>query len=295
MLIEIQIPGFSDHSLMAGLSNDDHPQYVLANGSRSMDSLAVSGSIEADDIISSGTAVRLSLDDVSGSVKFYSDAWIQGDLVIDGDLLTNTILSDGLLTIDTDVLFPTGHAMIFGDGFNVGIVWDQAYNYLDFSGANVNFSNDLQANGTITAFKSGGLSNDWISIGHDGSNGNIDVGSGSVYLNDTLNVTGNLNVDSIYSYNAGDLELIAYDYVVAYNLYAPDGIDFDDFNLCSIGFSNFSIAFTSGSGFNFSGGAIKSNGGYQSSDGNTGTTESVDFSDGTMYFEDGLLVYVYIF
>ena len=49
MLIDTQIPdvpGISDHSLMAGLANDDHPQYVLADGSRPMDELNIGDSDE---------------------------------------------------------------------------------------------------------------------------------------------------------------------------------------------------------------------------------------------------------
>jgi len=51
MLIETQLPGIVNHADMNGLANDDHTQYVLADGSRAMESCYVNTTLYCEDLI----------------------------------------------------------------------------------------------------------------------------------------------------------------------------------------------------------------------------------------------------
>ena len=98
-----------DHSTQLNLDEDDHTQYVLANGTRPMDSLAVDGLTlvvdAATDRVGIGTNTPSETLQVVGDVECF-------------DISTNTAIVNGDLEVSTNVLFADALANKVGVGTN---------------------------------------------------------------------------------------------------------------------------------------------------------------------------------
>ena len=86
MLIETQVPPISpisDHGLMSGLGDDDHTQYLLANGSRNISELYVGSGMDCY-LYTSGGDACLYAD--SGEIILYPTSRVElmGDLYLSG-------------------------------------------------------------------------------------------------------------------------------------------------------------------------------------------------------------------
>ena len=248
MLIETQIPPVVDHGNLTGLIDDDHTQYLLADGTRAITELYIGAGY-----------LHLIYDD-AGDVRLYSD----GDIYLD---TTDTVhISGGLDLTGTELTMSYGGLTIRANDSN----YDAEYDNYDVS----NHIFQYQGN-DLFAVKSTG-----IYIYGGGDSANLKVAS-----ND-FEIWGGM----------GDIVLYPYDYTIAHYLLAPDGIEFDIYGTESISSSTGDMFYYAYYGHNFYGSSpLQANCGFASSAGNPGVTESVDYSDGTMYFEDGLLVYVNIF
>lgn len=98
----------NDHGALTGLLDDDHLQYVLANGTRSMDSLSVtgnistSGTVDGRDVSTDGTK----LDGLYTTVNTTSGDWQTGSVQIDAPAWTpNTSNVHGLGVVNYSTSF----------------------------------------------------------------------------------------------------------------------------------------------------------------------------------------------
>jgi hypothetical protein len=278
MLIETQIPpvpGISDHGLMSGLGDDDHTQYLLADGSRIATELTI------------GAANDMYIYASGGNVHFYfdmGDAYfdVTSCLYVTGDLNCQDLEFTGTLWLDKS----QGNKIISTGGGAVSVL---GYMY-NFDGY-INASYEITAN-RLTAWSD-------LAVGGDCQ---VD---GTVYADTALWVCDSafgimLNGADIemWGMGNGDIVIMPYNYTVIYSLQAPNGVDISQGQNNTLTIQDQTgdmVFYNSSGGFFFDGMALQCTGGYISSDGNAGSTEEVYYSDGCMYFEDGLLVYVNIY
>ena len=215
MLIETQIPGIVNHADMNGLGNDDHPQYLLADGTRAMQDCIVNDTVYCENISCNAT-------------------------VNCGEITTGA---------NCDVNIGEGGQLVLNAS---SIYWDENTGKLV-----LNSNNEL-----------------------------------AIYSYYPIEINASDDVRIVSSYM--DVEISAPSgKVTISDLEAPDGIYIGTGTAMQIYDSTGDMYFTSPYAFVFDGQyALHSTGGFRSSAGYDGITQDVDYSDGTMYFEDGLLVFV---
>ena len=125
--------GTSDHGALTGLGDDDHTQYVLATGARSMNSLSVTGNIsvtgtvDGRDIAADGT--KLDNHVASGSVHFTEASIDHGSIDgLDDDDHQQYVLATGARDITGDQridgALDVGNVSATWNNLALDVVWD---------------------------------------------------------------------------------------------------------------------------------------------------------------------------
>lgn len=223
--------GDIDHGGLAGLADDDHTQYLLADGSRTLaGNLDIDGNLIFNSggdirstsngnvrIIPSGTGITQIGDagSTSHALTANDDLFISGKLEVDGRISFDAVLDayGGVTIVDNQVLAfgssvdshldwstaqTTEHTLVWGLG-------NTARSIIFTTKANVNkdFDHATQENPTILIHSKIDPDIDntqWMSLTHDRVDGVLDVGTGLIRIgasgnNTSMLITSGLQVD----------------------------------------------------------------------------------------------------